>query len=109
MNARITPDHCQGYLAAPTQIIGYHFVIAGRLSVAVDGSPPIAARAGEVVLLPRNDRHMLGSDMTLAPFEARSLILRSPAGGLARIVHGGGGEATHIVCGFLGCEETFNP
>jgi transcriptional regulator GlxA family with amidase domain len=30
-------------------------------------------------------------------------------GRLARIVHGGGGEATHLVCGFLGSAQRGNP
>lgn len=29
--------------------------------------------------------------------------------GLAKIMHGGGGEPAQIVCGFLGSEETYNP
>jgi AraC-like DNA-binding protein len=33
------------------------------------------------------------------------LILPSPEGGLWEMRHGGGGERTRIVCGFLGCER----
>ena len=40
---------------------------------------------------------------------ARDLIQPTPDGGLARVSHGGGGEATHLVCGFLASEELYNP
>ncbi|MGY3407965.1 hypothetical protein ACVWZV_004078 [Bradyrhizobium sp. GM5.1] len=66
-------------------------------------------RAGEIVLLPRNDVHTLASDAGLVPTNARHLIQPSPDGGLAKIMHGGGGEPAQIVCGFLGSEETYNP
>jgi AraC-like DNA-binding protein len=69
----------------------------------------VEVRAGEIVLLPRNDVHTLASAPGLVPTSARRLIQPSENGGLARISHGGGGEATQIVCGFLGSEEAFNP
>jgi Cupin len=39
---------------------------------------------------------------------AHTLIKPAVGGGLARISFGGGGEPTHIVCGFLGSEERHN-
>jgi hypothetical protein len=66
-------------------------------------------RAGEAVLLPRNDPHVLGSHIGLRPVCARSLVKSEEGGGLTRIVHGGGGEATHMVCGFLASDQHRNP
>ena len=66
-------------------------------------------RAGEIVLLPRNDVHTLASASGLEPTSARHLIQPSADGGLAKVSHGGGGEPAHIVCGFLGSEESYNP
>ena len=43
-----------------------------------------------------------------APWAAVTAIEPAPDGGLARIVHGGGGERTRILCGFLGT-STANP
>ena len=37
------------------------------------------------------------------------LIRPGEGGGLAQIIHGGGGEATHLVCGFLGSDQHRNP
>ena len=54
--SKVEAEDCRPFLATPTQLIAYHFIIEGRLLVSVEGEPPIEVRAGEIVLLPRNDR-----------------------------------------------------
>lgn len=107
--SEITAEDCRPHLAAPAQIIGYHFVVSGGMLVSVGGGPAIPVRAGEIVLLPRNDGHTLASAPGLKPVDGHRLVQPSADGGLARIVHGGGGEPTHLVCGFLGSDEAHNP
>jgi len=107
--SQIEAEDIKPFLATPTHVISYHCVIDGRLLITVEGEPTIEVRAGEVVLLPRNDAHTLASAPGLAPLIGRDLVQPSADGGLARISHGGGGEATHMVCGFLGSEEAYNP
>src|SRR6185503_18344861 len=76
----------------------------GRALVRVEGESTVEVEAGEAVLLPRNDPHLLGSALDVAPIRANDLIAPPPDGGLARLVHGGGGATTRVVCGFLGSE-----
>jgi len=61
------------------------------------------------VLLPHNDTHIFGSELVLAPTPAGTIVQPPENGGLPRIAHGGGGEATRLVCGFLGADTPFNP
>jgi AraC-like DNA-binding protein len=105
----MNPDDCAPFLTKPTQMIGYHVIIDGRLLVALEGEPLVDVGAGEIVLFPRNDAHTLASERGIKPIPARQLIQPTPDGGLARICYGGGGTATRIVCGFLASEETTNP
>ena len=109
--SRLGPDDCRPLLTAPVQLIGYHYVVAGRMLVMLDGEPgsAIEVRAGEAVLLPRNDPHILASAPGLEPVSADDLIQPPRGGGLARIVHGGGGVPAHIACGFLGSDRHSNP
>jgi AraC-like DNA-binding protein len=107
--SQVIAEDCRPILENPSQMISYHFMTEGSMLASVDGSPPIVVEAGEIVLLPRNDKHMLASAPGLRPLEGRDLVQPSPDGGLARIFHGGGGRPARIVCGFLGCEEGFNP
>jgi AraC-like DNA-binding protein len=106
---KLTAEDCAPFLAAPSLLIAYHFVIGGRLRLTVEGEPTIEVRAGEVVLLPRNDVHTLASGSDLASVDAHDLLQPSASGGLAQISHGGGGETTHLVCGFLSSEDLYNP
>lgn len=109
VTAQLTPEDCKPYLTSPAQLIAYHFVIEGSLLLGLEGSAAMEISAGEIVILPRNDIHTLGSAAGVPPISADGLIQPSADGGLARIAHGGGGQPTHIVCGFLGSEETHNP
>jgi len=107
--AQITPQVCTPFLAGLVQVIGYHVVLQGSMLVALDGEPPIKLRAGEIILLPRNDVHTMASDKGVAPVSAADLMQQSPEGGLLKIRHGGGHEPTSIICGFLGTQDSFNP
>jgi hypothetical protein len=46
-------------------------------------------RAGEIVLLPRNDIHTLASAAGVAPVSAADLIQQSPEGGVLKVRYGG--------------------
>ena len=107
--SRLRAEDYKAFLADPAQIIAYHYVTRGRLCLQVAGQPAVEVRAGEAVLLPRSDPHILGSAPGLAAVEASDLVQPGAAGGIARIVHGGGGEATHLICGFLGTAQRGNP
>lgn len=107
--SQISAQDIQPFIGAPGQIIAYHFVVAGHLFCTLEGEPPLEVAAGEVVLMPRNAPHTLGSAPGLRAVSADDLIRPGEEGGLARIDYGGGGEATHVVCGFLATEEAHNP
>jgi AraC-like DNA-binding protein len=66
-------------------------------------------RAGELGLLPHNDTHVFGSELGVAPISAREVVRSAPAGDIARIEYGGGGEITQLLCGFLGTDDSFGP
>src|SRR5467141_52777 len=107
--SRLSAEDLGPFVATPSLLIAYHFVIAGKFLLSIEGEPTVEVRAGEIVLLPRNDVHTLASASGIAPTSARELIQPSADGGLAQISHGGGGETAHLVCGFLGSEESYNP
>jgi len=73
--------------------------------VRVEGAEAFVLRPGEVVLFPRNDLHLLGSDLALSPVMGSAIIQPPKDGGLFSIHHGGDGARTSLVCGFLGCDS----
>lgn len=101
--ARISPEHCG--LGPASHVIPYHFVVEGEFRLRVDDRDKIdlVFGAGDVVLLPHNDLHLMGSDLSLAPVACGDILQPSKNGGLFSIHHGGAGERTRLVCGYLGC------
>lgn len=102
--SRVEPEDCAPFGYVPRNLIAYHYVEEGELLLQLDGLPDLRARRGEILLLPQNHPHVLASGPGIAVVHSHDLVLPAPDGGLARIVHGGGGARTRIVCGFLGNE-----
>src|SRR6478752_5900484 len=93
-------------LAGAEHVVLFHFLVEGACRVRLaDGGEPIDVRAGDLILFPQDDRHLMGSDLHLAPLEADNLIEAAAAvaadPSFVAIRHGGGGEATRFVCGYL--------
>lgn len=93
----------------PAHVITYHYVTQGRLLLQTAREQAISVEAGEIVVFPANDGHRLGSDLGIDAINAKELVLPPADGNLARIEHGGGGERTHIMCGFLGTDTPNDP
>jgi AraC-like DNA-binding protein len=103
--ARVAPEHCAPALGPASHLIIYHYVVEGDLHIRVEGQEgdDVVIGAGEVVMLPRNDLHLMGSDLSLPPVPGSDIIHPPTDGGLFSIHHGGNGKSTRMVCGFLGC------
>jgi AraC-like DNA-binding protein len=109
ISGKVSADDCKPFLQAPRHVIASHFVTQGAMRLKPEGGEAIDVYAGEIVLLPYNSAHTFGSELTPAPVPAGEVIRPPRDGGLARIVHGGGGAATQLLCGFLGCDTPFSP
>ncbi|MGE0286364.1 MAG: AraC family transcriptional regulator [Bradyrhizobium sp.] len=105
----IGPDDCAPLLGRPAQVIAYHVVVEGEMFFGMSDQSPVEARAGEIVLFPRNTPHTLSSAPGLPAVTARELMQPGPDGQLPRIEHGGGGASTRIFCGFLASEDSHSP
>jgi AraC-like DNA-binding protein len=105
----VQPEKMRLFLAPATQIIGFHYIVSGRLIAHVLGGEPSELKAGELILLPRNDLHVLGSARGLKSGRANDIVLTDSGAGIWQLNYGGGGDETHVVCGFLGSDWTLNP
>ncbi len=99
-------DDVRHILPDAEQVSIFHLLTEGRCrAVLPDTGEKVELRAGDLILFPHGDGHRLGSDLQLAPVGAEVLVEPAPDGGLARIRHGGGGERTRFVCGYLACDK----
>ena len=92
-------------LAGAEHVVFFHFLTEGACKVKLaDGVDVLDVAAGDLVLFPQDDRHLMGSDLNLAPLETENLN-RGDAD-LIQMRHGGGGAATRFVCGYLACSRS---
>jgi AraC-like DNA-binding protein len=107
ISARIPREHCGPLLGPASHLIIYHYVIEGELHVRLDGAEreDVVIGGGEVVILPRNDPHLMGSDLKLPPVLGRDIVQPPTGSGLYSIHHGGDGRCTRMICGYLGCDS----
>jgi len=87
----------------------FHVLAEGKCWVKMEGVPPLQMIAGDVLVVPQGDAHFMGSDLGTKPALMRDLIPEIPWPGMPPVIHGGGGESTRFVCGFLHCDQRFNP
>lgn len=102
IKAQVTPDDCGPFTPPPRHLIAYHYLLAGHCFVSVEGMPSFQAYGGDIVVLPRNDPHILSSASELAPVCPEQFLQPAADGGLTRLVYGAGGDRTSLLCGFLG-------
>jgi AraC-like DNA-binding protein len=100
------------FMPGAQHVVEYHVVTRGECFGGVVGEPPLRLSAGDVLVFPQGDAHVLSS----APGMRSPPDLGVYARALAepRPVHvplgGGGPERTELICGFLGCDaRPFNP
>ena len=103
--ARVPREHCGPALGPASHLIIYHYIIEGSVRIRVDGGEDHVISGGEVVLLPRNDPHLMGSDLSVPPVPGVDVVQAPKDGGLLSIHHGGSGQRTRMICGFLGCDS----
>lgn len=92
-------------LAGAEHVVFFHYLTEGTCKAQLLGETDVIdVQAGDLVLFPRDDRHLIGSDLQLAPLEAENFNGGAePAPGLRHLRYGGGGAATRFVCGYLAC------
>ena len=104
---------CAAYLPRSERVLSYHLVTEGSCwaRLADDEHSALRIDAGELLVVPQGETHMLGSDLAVDPTPAEAVLAESFSkhrGEVIRILHGGGGAPTRIVCGFLTCEEVLS-
>jgi AraC-like DNA-binding protein len=98
--------------AGVEHVIAYHVVTRGSCWCTLQGQPALELEAGDVLVFPHGDAHIISS----APGVAPTLELRVPADPDRQArpvpvsIHAGDSQPTQVVCGFLGCDaRPFEP
>jgi AraC-like DNA-binding protein len=96
-------------LGVAEHVVFFHFLTEGRCKVRLaEGVEVLDVAAGDLVLFPQDDRHLMGSDLQLAPVDTDHLLeaQAAPGADFIRMRLGGGGAVTRFVCGYLACSRS---
>ena len=93
------------YLASGARhLIIYHLLTEGHAFARLVDGEPIALDAGDLVIFPHGDPHIIENGRTTKTVEMAKELARIVANGLKVSRFGGGGEVTKFICGFMACD-----
>jgi len=91
-------------------VVFFHLVTQGACKVRlVEGGETLEAVAGDLIVFPHDDQHLLGSDLDLLPVASADTVRGNAADGAQLVklrADAGGGAQTHCVCGFVSCSRS---
>jgi hypothetical protein len=99
-------SHAVAPYVAPAagHVIIYHLLTEGRASARLVDGERIILNAGDIVVFPHGDSHILENGPPTKPVDMVKELNRIFSQGLKLSRSGGGGEITKFVCGFMACE-----
>jgi AraC-like DNA-binding protein len=96
-------------MPAAEHLISYHILTDGTCYGGLVGEEPVELVAGDVIVFPHGDAHVMSSgwDGRISPDVSNAAPERYPF----KLIHGGAGPpSSSFLCGFLGCDRRpFNP
>ena len=93
-------------------MICYHVITQGNCWATIDGHDPIPLTAGDIIVFPHGDTHVLSSTQGLRKSPNMSMYKRPKDGQMPATIMIGDNDdhPARFVCGFLGCDaRPFNP
>jgi AraC-like DNA-binding protein len=85
------------------RVVIFHLITQGECFVEMDSEAPVHLSAGDAVVFPQGHAHRMCSEPGLRPAQGARLedvLARRPR----KLVYGGGGRTTRLVCGYLACD-----
>ena len=85
------------------RVVIFHLITEGDCFVEMDSGAPVSLNAGDAVVFPQGHAHRMCSQPGLKPARGARLedvLSRRPR----KLMYGGGGRTTRLVCGYLACD-----
>lgn len=103
VNAHSSRALARQFAPGTEHVIIFHLLIEGRAFVRLESGERETLNAGDIVMIPHGDPHVMGNGLTHAVNDAEELA-GVIAQGLKVWRTGGGGEVTKFVCGYMACD-----
>jgi AraC-like DNA-binding protein len=90
--------------AGAEHVIIYHLLTEGRASARVEDGERLDLEAGDVVIFPHGDPHIIENGKPIKTVDLLEELARIFSQGLRLARAGGEGDVTKFVCGYMACE-----
>ncbi len=86
------------------RLILFHFLTEGRAYVKLADGQRVELTAGDIVVIPHGDAHVLANGPYAKPIDTLHVFGKNVTQGLKLARFGGGGEVAKFVCGYMACD-----
>jgi AraC-like DNA-binding protein len=90
-------------------VVLFHILAEGGCYFEAQGLPPVKLESGDVIIFPHADKHRMCSHTGARPAPLDGAVAQAVADGVGQISLGGGGKTSRFICGYLNCDQRFNP
>jgi AraC-like DNA-binding protein len=90
-------------------IVLFHILTEGECFVSYKTHPPVKMQAGDVIIFPHGEPHTMCSHLGAKPTPLDAVFSQSSLDATPQVVFGGGGRKARFICGYLNCDQRFNP
>lgn len=87
----------------------FHIITKGQCWFTPENSKTFKLSKGSVVIFPHACAHIMSSNPSLHPVPLLDVLKFEEIKGLPKVEYGGAGDKTQFVCGYLMCDQRFNP
>jgi AraC family transcriptional regulator, alkane utilization regulator len=87
----------------------FHAFMDGTCWVTSGTLAPVRIESGEVVIFPRAGQHVIASDPGVTPVPIKDIYPQPCMERITTVRHGGSGQATTLICGFVHLDQQFDP
>lgn len=107
------PEQLARHLGVRPGCVGlFHVLVEGRARIRTGGGAPFPLEPGTMIILPHGDAHVLTSDddeAQLEPLGMTALLALDSTHEVPRVSWGAGNRTARFICGYLHCDQSFNP
>jgi AraC-like DNA-binding protein len=90
-------------------VVLFHILMEGECTVECAAHPTVTMTEGDVIVFPHGDPHTMRSHDIVNAVPLGAVLTPGAGDELPQISHGGGGSRSRFICGYLNCDQRFNP
>jgi AraC-like DNA-binding protein len=87
----------------------FHIITEGKCNFRTESGKSFLLQKGQVVIFPQSCSHVMCSNPDKNPVTLMRILNEEIINGLADLRYGGRGDKTRFICGYLLCDQRFNP